>query len=480
MLEHSSIWQRTAEPAAREALPGDLEAEVAVIGAGLAGVLIADRLKRMGLCTVVLEAARIGSGQTGRTTAKITAQHGMIYDALIRNFGEAKAAQYARANAWAVQAYARMIRERGIDCGFREASAYLYSTVDGAPLRREVEAARRLGLDAEFVVGTELPFPVAGAARLSHQACFHPLKFLEAVSRELEIYESTRVLAVEGGALRTDRGTVRAGKVVFATHFPFINVPGWYFMRMHQERGYVLGLESAWLPEGMYLGADADGLSFRTAEGLLLIGGGAHRTGENSAGGRYDGLCARAKELLNDFREAARWSAQDCVTLDGVPYIGRFSASTPDWYVATGFGKWGMTGAMVAAEVIAGLIAGEPPEWAEVFSPERFHLAASARNLATEAAQSVKGLARGALLPPGAPAEALPIGHGGVVEAQGHKRGVCRDADESRCAVRPRCPHMGCQLEWNPDEQSWDCPCHGSRFDRDGRCIDNPAQSDLD
>ena len=115
-----------------------------------------------------------------------------------------------------------------------------------------------------------------------------------------------------------------------------------------------------------------------------------------------------------------------------------------------------------------------------MFSPERFHLAASARNLATEAAQSVKGLARGALLPPGAPAEALPIGHGGVVEAQGHKRGVCRDADESRCAVRPRCPHMGCQLEWNPDEQSWDCPCHGSRFDRDGRCIDNPAQSDLD
>ena len=479
MEKHASVWQRTAELPAREPLPGDLEAEAAVIGAGLAGVLIADRLQRMGLRTVVLEAARTGSGQTGRTTAKITAQHGMVYDALIQNFGEAKAAQYARANEWAVQAYARMIRERAIDCDFCEAPAFVYSTVDGAPMRREAEAARRLGLDADFVAETELPFPVAGAVRLSHQARFHPLKFMRELSRGLEIYESTRVQAVEGGALHTDRGVVRAKHVVFATHFPFVNAPGWYFMRMHQERSYVLGLESAWLPEGMYLGVDADGLSFRTAQGLLLLGGGSHRTGENSAGGRYAGLRARAQALLRDFREVERWSAQDCITLDGVPYIGRYCAATPNWYVATGFAKWGMTSSMVAAELIGALIAGDPPEWAEVFSPERFPLAASARNLATEAAQSVKGLARGSFALPRSIADSLPVGHGGIVEAEGRKRGVYKDENGTCHVVDPRCPHMGCQLEWNPDELSWDCPCHGSRFDCDGRCLDNPAQADL-
>lgn len=479
MKGQSSIWQRTAELPARPPLPGDIEVEAAVIGAGMAGVLIADRLKRQGVQAVVLEAARVGGGQTARTTAKITGQHGVIYDALIRNFGEARAAQYARANAWAVQAYGRMIRERGIECDFREAPAYLYSTDDGAPLRQEAEAAKRLGIAADFVTETELPFPVAGAARFLNQAQFHPLKFLRAVSQELEIYEDTRVLSVEGETLRTNRGTVRAKHVIFATHFPFVNVPGWYFMRMHQERSYVLGLESTWLPEGMYLGADADGLSFRTGEGMLLLGGGSHRTGENSAGGKYDMLRRSARTLLPVSREVANWSAQDCITLDGVPYIGRFSESMPNWYVATGFAKWGMTNSMIAASVIGGLIVGDPPDWSPVFAPERFKLTASAKNLATEMAQTIQGLAWKNLCLPSAVADALPAGHGGIVEVDGCKRGVYKDP-EGRChVVNPRCPHLGCQLEWNPDALSWDCPCHGSRFDCDGKLIDNPAQTDL-
>lgn len=480
MERKSSLWHETTRIAGRERLGGDLRVDVAVIGAGMAGVLIADRLQRAGVKTAVLEARRIGSGQTGNTTAKITGQHGLIYDRLIQTFGKEQARQYAEANLRAIEAYAAMVEEREIACGFRRASAYLYAENDDEALRREAEAAVSLGIDAELVRETELPFPVAGAVRFRRQACFHPLAFLKAVSEPLTIYEDTPVVSVENGTLHTPRGTVTADSVVFASHFPFVNVPGWYFMRMHQERSYVLALESGWTPEGMYYGIEPEGLSFRAAEGLLLLGGGNHRTGENSQGGRYRMLEERAGKLFPGSGVKARWSAQDCMTIDGVPYIGQYAEGQPNWYVATGFGKWGMTGAMVSAMLIAGEITGDRAEWAEVFSPERFRLSASAKSLATETAQAVKGLFREALALPQATLEQLPNGHGGIVEAEGRKVGVYKD-DAGHChVVNPRCPHLGCQLEWNPDEKSWDCPCHGSRFSYDGSLLDNPAQTDLE
>ena len=478
-MNRTSLWNQTVDIPRRQRLDRDMEADAAVIGAGMAGVLIADRLRARGLQAVVLEARRIGSGQTGNTTAKITSQHGLIYHALIERFGRDRAQQYANANQQAIRQYAEIIRQRGIDCDFREAPAYLYSGIDARALRQEAEAAASLGIDARFVGETELPFPVAGAVRFEGQALFHPLKFLQAVSEPLTIYEDTPVLSVDGCELRTERYTIRAKHIIFACHYPFVNVPGWYFMRMHQERSYVLALESHWLPEGMYYGVDPQGLSLRAAEGLLLLGGESHRTGENSQGGRYETLLKRAESLLPGSREAARWSAQDCMTLDGLPYIGPFSASTPEWYVATGFGKWGMTSSMVAATLIADAIAGHAPDWADVFSPARFQLSASAKNLATDTAQAFKGLAREFLTLPQSALDDLPKGHGGIVEAEGRKAGVYKD-EEGRCyVVNPRCPHLGCQLEWNPDEKSWDCPCHGSRFSYEGDLIDNPAQEHL-
>ena len=480
MENHVSLWNRTTDIPRREKLNRDVETDVAVIGAGMAGVLIADRLKRKGLRATVLEAKRIGSGQTGHTTAKITSQHGLIYHGLIERFGKEKARQYADANQQAIGEYAKIIRERGVECDFREAPAYLYSGVNAEPLRREAEAAALLGIDAAFVTETELPFPIAGAVRFDGQAMFHPLHFLRAVSDGLEIYEETPAITVEGHEIRTESGRVRAEHIVFACHFPFVNVPGWYFLRMHQERSYVLAVENGWHPEGMYFGVDPEGLSFRAAEGLTLIGGGNHRTGENSQGGRYEALRQQAKGLFPDGREVARWSAQDCMTLDGLPYIGPFAPSAPCWHVATGFGKWGMTSSMVAAMVIADSIVGHTPDWADVFSPSRFELSASAKNLATETAQAFKGLTRELLSLPRGVLDDLPRGHGGIVETDGQKMGVYKD-DEGHChVVNPRCPHLGCQLEWNPDEKSWDCPCHGSRFHYDGSLIDNPAQENLD
>ena len=479
MTKRESLWSQSTQIPRRETLTRSLTADVAVIGSGMAGVLIADRLQKMGLKTVVLEASRIASGQTKNTTAKITSQHGMIYHALIERFGRERAQQYAAANQQAIHEYAQLIREREIDCDFVEAPAYLYSETEADSLHREAEAAASLGIGAAFTTQTELPFPIAGAVRFARQARFHPLKFLRAVSEGLEIYEDSPVVEVDEREVRTRDASVRAEHIVFACHYPFVNVPGWYFMRMHQERSYVLSLEADWQPDGMYYGVDETGLSFRTADGLLLLGGENHRTGENSGGGRYGALFSRAMNLFPGCREAARWSAQDCMTLDGVPYIGPFAGSRPGWYVATGFGKWGMTSSMVAAMLIADAIAGKTPDWAEVFSPSRFELSVSAGKLATETAQAVKGLAREVFAVPQELLDDLPAGHGGIVEADGRKVGVYKDEDGTCHSVNPRCPHLGCQLEWNLDEKSWDCPCHGSRFSYDGQLIDNPAQESL-
>ncbi len=477
-----SLWMKTISMSERESLSGDKKTEVAVIGAGLAGILTARLLSESGVKVVVLEADRIGSGQTKNTTAKITSQHGLIYDRLAEQFGMEAAGQYASANEKAIGEYRRLIREYEIDCHFTESSAYLYSCKEGKTeesLVREAETARALGISAEFTRQTELPFPVTGAVCFRRQAHFHPLEFLRGATEKLEIYERTPVLSVEGRQVRTESGVVTADQVVFAAHYPFVNVPGYYFMRMYQERSYVLALDGAFLPEGMYYGVDEDGLSLRSADGLLLLGGESHRTGENREGGRYARLEKRAETLWPRGTVRFCWSAQDCMTLDGIPYIGQFSAKTPNWYVATGFQKWGMTSSMVSAMIIRDAITGKENPNASVFSPERFTPSASAKNFMLGGLHMVRDLSREVFALPRAMTEELPLGHGGVVEFDGKKAGVYKEESGKIHVVSVRCPHMGCQLEWNPDEKSWDCPCHGSRFDYTGKRIDNPAQENV-
>ena len=472
-----SIWSQTCQIEARAPLSGDLETEVAVIGAGLAGVLIASALQDEGKKVAVLEADRIATGQTRNTTAKITSQHGPIFRKLTQTLGENKARQYGMANEAALGEYRRVIAERGIDCDLEERDAYVYGD-DAEALQAEADCAALLGLPASFTEETSLPFPTAGAVRFERQAQFHPLKFLKAMAEPLTVYEHTRVKTVEEHRLVTDRGTVTAEKIVFACHYPFVNFPGLYFARMHQERSYVLALENAPPMDGMWIFADgtANPYSFRTWQSLLLLGGGGHRCGENSAGGRYDDLRRRAREWFPQSREVACWSAQDCVTADGVPYIGQYAASRPDWYIATGFQKWGMTTSMVSAMLLRDLICGRENPYAEVFDPSRFDTE-TVPGILEESGQAVKGLAKRLFQIPAETAKKLAPGHGGGVFLDGEKLGVYKDENGKVYPVDLRCPHLGCQLEWNPDEKSWDCPCHGSRFDRFGNLISGPAQT---
>lgn len=457
-----SIWTMTTVMPKRAALEKDITVDTAVIGGGIAGILTAFFLQKKGVEVVVLEAAGVGSGQTKNTTAKITLQHGACYHKLIQEAGIENARQYAEENRLAISVYRSIIEEYHIDCDFRECSSYLYTLVDMEKLKQEEEAARSLGISTELTTVTELPFEVKGALRFYGQAVFHPLKFIKKLAENLVVYENTAVKKVEreeadGSTitkLEANQHIVKAKRVVFATHYPFLNVPGYYFMRMHQERSYVLALNNTKQMDHIYYGIDKGGYSFRKYGDYMLLGGGNHRTGENKEGGKYNELRRAAKVWFPDCREATHFSAQDCMPLDDIPYIGQFSASTPDWFVATGFRKWGMTGAMTAGILISDFIVKKEEKqgqhldemhsgW-QVFSPQRFHAAASMDNLLDEGVHSVKGLGKGIF------------------------------------SAVPRCPHMGCALEWNPDEKSWDCPCHGSRFDSDGKLIDNPAQEGLD
>lgn len=428
-----SIWSKTAKLPQFASLEGDRKTDVLVIGGGMAGVLCAWMLREAGVDCLLLEAATIGSGVTENTTAKITAQHGLIYHKLAQQSGMETAKQYLEANLAALDRYRTLCA--GIDCGYEEQDAYVYSLQDRGKLEDELAVLEALGVQAELVEQTPLPFSVAGAVRFPKQAQFHPLKFLAAIAAGLPVFEHTPVLELGKHRAVTALGTVTAETILVATHFPILNKHGSYFLKMYQHRSYVLALEGGPRLDGMYVDEAEAGLSFRNAGELLLIGGGDHRTGKT--GGGWTELSRFAERHYPGTREVARWATQDCMTLDGAPYIGPYSAHTEGLYVATGFNKWGMSSSMVAAMLLTELATGKEPAWAEAFSPSR---SIWKPQLAVNVWEAVRNLLR---------------------------------------FSRPRCPHMGCALQWNALEHSWDCPCHGSRFTESGLLLDNPANGNL-
>lgn len=474
----ASIWSETTETEERIPLSGNKEVDVAVIGAGMAGILTAFFLQQRGRQVIVLEADRLGGGQTKNTTAKITSQHGLIYEKLIRKYGLTKARLYAKANEEAIRKYQNIIEENDIDCDFERLPSYLYSIRNREKLIQEAKAASRLGLPATYMETIPLPFSTAGAVCFENQAQFHPLKFLKEIEKNLEIYENTMVYSVKGHRIMTNQGTVEAEHIVFATHYPFPIVPGFYFLRQHQERSYVVAFSGVRKLEGMYYSIDEQGLSLRRAGDLILLGSGTHRTGKNESGGRYAAIRAQAKKYFPEGKEAAHWSAQDCKSHDQLPLIGVYSHFRPYWYVATGFKKWGMTFSMISAMIISDRICGTENPYEKLFSPQRFHPLVAARDFMIDFGTSIRGLLTGYHICSCMKEKNLEKGHGGIVRKGFRRYASYRDETGTIHRISLRCPHMGCELLWNPDELSWDCPCHGSRFDYDGNLIDNPAQKD--
>lgn len=472
-----SLWKKSVEMPRFEKLDEDLEIDTAVIGGGFSGLLIAYRLKKKGVNAVVLEAERICSGQTANTTAKITCQHGLIYSRLIDAFGERLAAQYASANLKAVREYEEIIEQKKIDCSFEHMPSYLYTLSDAKSIEAEFEAAKRFGIAASLMNSSQLPFKVEKSLRFEKQAQFNPLEFASAIVPELKIYEKTKVTSAEKGVLQANGKTVRAKNVVVATHYPFINIPGYYFLRLHQARSYAVAFENCGEIGGMYYGIDPGALSFREYKGMIVAGGGGHITGESN-GDEFSNINKNVKNIWREATEVARWSAQDCMPPDSVPYIGRYSKKTENYYVATGFQKWGMTSAMVAADIISDMICGISNENAEIFSPQRGNSAATGE-LCRHALRSVNGLAIKKFRTPEKNSAQLKNGEGDIVRHGGKTVAAYRDESGKLHITKPNCTHLGCRFSFNSELKSWDCPCHGSRFDVDGRLIDNPSIKNL-
>ena len=429
----NSLWAETAKLPSFPSLEQDLKTDILIVGGGMAGLLCACALNRACADYALIEADRICGGVTRNTTAKITSQHGLIYDKLIGEYDVETARLYYEANQAAISSFRRLAAD--YPCQMETKPAFVYTTGSTEKLEKELRALERIGAKAGYRDSLPLPFAVTGAIEFEDQAQFHPLLLAAGIAAGLNIYEHTPARGFEGNTVYTDKVRIEAKKILIATHFPIINKHGGYFLKLFQDRSYVLALENAPDPPGMYIGAEGCGPSIRSSGELLLFGGGAHPTGKK--GGGYARLEALAQSCYPRAGIKYRWAAQDCMSLDGIPYIGRYGKNTPELYVATGFNKWGMTSSMVSAMILGDLLLERENPYAKVFSPQRSSMHPQLLINAFHAAAN--------LLTP----------------------------------KRPRCPHMGCALKWNEEEQSWDCPCHGSRFTAEGELLDGPANGNL-
>ncbi len=469
-----SLWSESVSLKKYNALKGDISINTVVIGGGIAGLLTAYKLKERGIDAAVIEAERICNGQTKNTTAKITSQHSIIYSKILFGYGAKAAEEYARANQQAISEYERIIQNKHIECGFERKNAVLYALESKKIIEKEYDAAKAAGIDCYMTNQIELPFPVKSALVFRNQAQFNPLAFLAAISENLKIYENTKAVKIENNTVFTDKGNITAENIVIACHFPFINFPGLYFLKMNQERSYAVSSKWNGKRSAMYIDA-VKGFSFRTYKDSIIIGAGAHRTGKTEKGNPFTLIEKKGRMLFPDFKAENRWSAQDCITLDGLPYIGRFIRGNDHIYVSTGFNKWGMTAAMAGAHRISDMICTGNVYENSIFSPCRFSVFACAGNICTNTAETVKGfsahLKKTSLSARDVKAETAEI-----INYKGEKAGAYRCKDGKLYIVSLKCPHLKCCLQWNKTTKTWDCPCHGSRYDYRGRLIDNPAQ----
>ena len=491
-----SYWHASTQLQTFPSLSSDIETEVCIVGAGITGITTAYLLAKKGIQVVIIDSDTILKGTTGFTTAKITAQHGLIYDEFTHLFGIESAKVYYNAQTEALNFIRQTVQENSIDCGFTNDDAYIYTNNDAqlSALQNEFKAYQALGIPGEYLEKTDLPFQVKAAIKMTNQAQFHPLQYLTKITQLFldmggKIYERTTV----GDVKNEERQTVltKGGPkvtcihVVICSHFPVVDKLGFYFARMHAEKSYVLGVKTNQIyPGGMYKSAEEPTRSIRKSsfngEDLLLIGGESHIVGQgDSTIGYYESLMDFAEQYFAPAEIKYRWSTHDLVTIDKLPFVGQIGVGSPNVLVATGFRKWGMTNGTAAAHLLRDAIIGDQSPYGELVKPTRFNSNPSIKNLAMNFKNMVTEMSEGKLGIVVREPEDLAKDEGSVVQVNGRRAGAYRDIDGSLHIVDTTCTHMGCELSWNSGDRTWDCPCHGSRFNIDGEVISGPAEKSL-
>ena len=499
----NSLWlnEKTKEEFLK--LEEDLETQVCIIGAGIFGISTAYYLTQKGYNVTILERNKIANRVTGHTTAKITSQHGLIYHYLLNQYGKEFARKYYLANQKSIQEIEKIITQNQIVCDFERKNSCVYTTnkSESDKINEELHALKELDIEASKIEEAPLPFEIVSGVEFKNQAQFNPIKYIDGLVKQIidskgKIFENTICYDVKRDGdsyiCYTENNTVKAKYVVLASHYPFINFPGVYFAKMYQSSSYVIGIDTkSELFDGMYINIQSPIYSFRTAKDedkeILLLGGGDHKTGENICyKDSYGLLEEKAKQWYPNCKIKYRWSTRDCITLDKIPYIGEFANTLPNMYVGTGFNKWGMTSSNVAARIVTDKIIGKENEYSEVFEATRLNPIVNKDEVKNMVSQTVKSLVVERIEKPKKvlsdeiSLDDIKQETGQIVELNGEKVGVYKDIKGKIFAVKPVCSHLGCILNWNGADKTWDCPCHGSRFDYTGKNIYNPALKDLE
>lgn len=495
----NSLWLDSIKKANPfSSLSNDTETDVCIIGAGVFGLTCAYYLSNLGFKVVVLEKDGIGEKATGHTTAKITSQHSLFYDYLIHSYGEKFASDYLEANEKAIKNIKQIVDTEKIKCDFEYQNSYVYTTkkVELKSIKKEVGAVESLGFPCEFVTKVGLPFSIEGAICFKKQAQFHPLKYLYGLcdsisSHDGKIYTNTVVTNVESDLdsaylVSTANHTVKSKFVIVATHYPFINFPGFYFTKMYQSTSYLIAVDTKkTLFNGMYINDTSPIFSYRTVKHqgkeLLLIGGGEHKTGQPSCyKDTYGILEEEAKKFYPDCEVLYRWNTRDCISLDKLPYIGPYAASMPNVFVGTGFKKWGMTLSNVAANIVTDCICGKKNKYEYLFRASRLKPIKNKDEMKNILVQSTNSLFLDKFKSANMSFDNIQNDSGSIIEINKEKVGIYKNLEGKVYAVKPICTHLGCLLSWNDVDKTWDCPCHGSRFDYQGKNLYDPAFKNLD
>lgn len=473
--------------------------DVCIVGGGITGIISSYLLAKQGLSVILLERDIIANQTTGHTTAKITSQHSLFYRYLIDTFGICFAQKYLQANEEALLLVEKIVKEENIDCDFIKQDSYVFTQdpISKEKLKNELTAMKELDFEAHYSEKTlPLPIPnVVASISFPSQAQFHPLKYLNGIlqflsSYPVTVYEHTKAIDIKKDGdtyiTTTEEGfTIGSKFVIMATKYPFINTPGFYFLKMYQSTSYVVAIETEKnLSDGMYISCDTPTLSFRKVtnpdRNILLVGGYDHKTGsEPPVSNPYDSLYSIAKKMYPDAKLLYQWETEDCISLDKIPYIGPFSNLTPHFYVATGFKKWGMTSSHVAASILVDQICNHNNAYADIFSSTRFHPIQNKDEMKNMLKDSTDSLILQRFSSSDETISSIALNDGKVVEIEGKKVGIYKDSNGNLHAIKPVCSHLGCILEFNKVEKTWDCPCHGSRYDYEGNCIYGPSNQSI-
>ena len=471
--------------------------DVAIVGAGITGITAAYLLKKAGKTVALVEGQKIANSASGHTTAKVTSLHQLIYATLIDRHGEDKARLYGESNQAGVEFVASTVEAEGIDCDFQRNDTYSFAEDEKNldKIQKEYDAAVKLGLPAEFVTETTLPFDIAGAIKFTNQAQFHVRKYLLHLANTIPgegsyIFEDSRVQTVDEGTpctVHANGTTLQATDVLLTTHLPIVDT-GLFFAKTYPQRSYIIGakISEEKAPQGMYIGVGKNYHSIRTTpteDGglLLLVGGGGHKVGEKSATEEsYQELDRYLHSHFGIDKVDYRWSSQDYESFDKLPYIGKLTPANDHIYVATGYSLWGMSKGTMAGMLLADLVRGIDNPWADLYDSLRatpFVTTESIKNNLDVGKHWVvdrlKGIEKWST-------DDVEPGEGKIITLNGEKVGVYKDEAGKVTAVNATCPHLACIVNWNSAEKSWDCPCHGGRFTCEGKVIQGPAVKDLE